>query len=177
MRRILFIITLGTTLFCSASARQNDSTAAPTEFRFSPGIRSAVVEASTVLLLAGSFGPTLDLDFLDIPSETIPHIGLRLSYQSLSYGFLKLHNESSKPIGIVRGAFLRGSHPTQKSKLDVYVGVAYWTSSTYEEGPQFLFGADIRSFILKPWSTFFVRILGNTRSVIVFIGLTLGYDT
>jgi len=177
MFRFFAIMTLGVTVLCFAAARQNDSTAAPTEFRFSPGIRSAVVEASTVLFLAGSYGPTLDLDFLEIPSETITHLGFRFSYQSLSYGFLKLRNESGQPIGNITGAFLRGSHPTPKSRLDLYAGVVSMKSSRFDEGLQFLFGADIRLRILKPWSSFFVRILGNTRGMIVFLGLTLGYDT
>ena len=164
-------------MLCSAAARQNDSTAAPTEFRFAPGIRSAVVEASTVLFLAGSFGPTLDLDFLEIPSETITRLGFRVTYQSLSYGFLKLRNESGQLIGNVTGVFLRGSHPTPKSRLDLYAGVVAWKSSRFAEDPQFLFGADIRLHILNPWSSFFVRIIGNTRGVIVFLGLTLGYDS
>jgi hypothetical protein len=135
-----------------------------------------MIEASTMLFFVGAFGPTIDIDLANVPGKTVQAIGLRYSYQKVHGGFLRLNNDDDEFAGEMNGFFLRGSGQSTKGRADIYAGFYTSNFTKYANYPQFMFGADIRTYIVRPWSSFFVRFAGNTQGAVIFLGIMMGYD-
>ena len=162
-------------LLTSVAFSQSDSTSTPSQFRFNPAIRNIAGEASTLVLFLGSFGATFDFDFFEVPSETIPGIGVRFTYQEFHRGFFRSGDQSDRPIGYLRGAFLRGTHQKGSGRSDIFLGVGSTDSYGSHPSAQLLFGVDLRLVIFKPLSNLFMRIMGNSSGAAVLFGISLGY--
>ena len=153
---------------------QSDSSAASSQVRFDPSIRSAMLEASTFFIFAGAFGVTVDIDLLDLPYETVPRVGLRFSTQELNRGFLG-GRRADNVFGELQGAFLRGSHQTGNTRSDIFIGIVSNNSTSIKLNERVTFGADIRWMFFRPLSSLFMRIIGNRSGMTVLFGISLGY--
>lgn len=170
---LIFLLALPLTVH-SVALSQPDSVVVPREFRFAPSVRGGFLEASSLLLILGTFGASADFDLMQVPSPTIQQVGVRLTFQELTSGFL-WPNGSNVNVGYVRGAFLRGTQKQGSSRFDIMMGVASFKPDASQPNLTFLAIVDIHWMIFQPYCTFFMRIAANPRGAVPLFGLALGY--
>ena len=154
---------------------QSDSILVPLEFRFVPSVRTVAAEASTFLFVYGSYGATVDLDLFQLPYATVQGVGLRLNYQEYRKGFILEYHDQQRPLAYISSAFLRASFKKANARSDVFIGISSSDPRASEANNQILFGLDVRTMIVKPLSSIFLRVMGSPSGAAIQFGLAIGY--
>lgn len=158
----------------SIAFSQQDSVVVAREFRFAPAVRGGFLEATSLLLIVGTFGASADFDLVQIPGPTIQHAGIRLTFQQLTSA-LSLAKTTNHALGYLSGAFLRGTQKIENSCFDIMMGVVSVNPNAFQAELSFMAAVDVHWIIFQPYCTFFMRIMANQRGAVPLFGLSLGY--
>ena len=154
---------------------QSDTVLAPLKFGFKPSFRTVAIEGSTFLFAYGSYGATVDLDIFQLPYATVQGAGIRLNYQEYRRSSFFLFDNQEKPISYVSAAFLRASFKRENTRSDVFIGISSSDPRESKSANQTQIGIDMRTLIVKPLSSVFVRLIGSSHGVSVQFGISVGY--
>ena len=161
-------------ILSSVGFAQSDTVLVPLKLGLTPNLRTVAVEASSFLFAYGSYGATVDLDLFQLPYATVQGAGIRLNYQEYRRSSFLLFGDQ-EPISYVTSAFFRASFRRENTRSDVFIGISSSDPRESKSANQTQIGIDMRTLIVKPLSSVFVRLTGSSHGVSVQFGISVGY--